>query len=45
MYKAELEKARKEKCPIAPNLNVLSRGHLLLLESLDQMVQKFLMTL
>ena len=23
MYKAELEKARKEKRPIAPNLNVL----------------------
>ena len=45
MYKAELEKARKEKCPIAPNLNVLPRGHLLLLGSLDQMVQKFLLTL
>ena len=26
MYKAELEKARKEKLPIAPNLNVLLRG-------------------
>ena len=25
MYKGELEKARKEKCPIAPNLNVLLR--------------------
>ena len=45
LFTAELEKARKEKCPIAPNLNVLSRGHLLLLESLDQMVQKFLLTL
>ena len=41
MYKAELEKARKEKHPITPNLNVLLRGRPLLLESLDQMVQKF----
>ena len=45
MYKAELEKARKEKRPIAPNLNVLPRKHPLLLESLDQMVQKFLLAL
>ena len=41
MYKAELEKARKEKHPTTPNLNVLLRGRPLLLESLDQMVQKF----
>ena len=26
MYKAEIEKARKEKRPIASNLNVLPRG-------------------
>ena len=45
MYKAELEKARKEKRPIAPNLNVLPRGRPLLLGSLDQMVQKFLLAL
>ena len=45
MYKAELEKARKEKRPIAPNLNVLPRGRPLLLGSLDQMVQKFLLVL
>ena len=45
MYKAELEKARKEKHPITPNLNVLLRGRPLLLESLDQMVQKFLLAL
>ena len=45
MFIAELEKARTEKCPIAPNLNVLPRGHLLLLGNLDQMVQKFLLTL
>ena len=45
MYKAEPEKARKEKRPIAPNLNVLPRKHPLLLESLDQMVQKFLLAL
>ena len=43
MYKAELEKARKEKHPIAPNLSVLPTGRLLLLGSLDQMVQKFLL--
>ena len=30
MYKAEPEKARKEKRPIAPNLNVLPRGRPLL---------------
>ena len=45
MYKAELEKARKEKCPIVANLNVLPRGCLLLLGSLDQTVQKFLLAL
>ena len=45
MYKAELEKARKEKCPFLPNLNVLPRGRLLLLGSLDQTVQKFLLAL
>ena len=45
MYKAELEKARKEKCPIAPNLNVLPRGRPLLLASLDQLIQKFLLAL
>ena len=44
-YKAELEKTRKEKRPIAPNLNVLQRGRPLLLGSLDQMVQKFLLVL
>ena len=37
MYKAEPEKARKEKRLIAPNLNVLG--------SLDQMVQKLLVAL
>ena len=45
MYKGELEKARKEKCPIAPNLNVLLREPPFLLGSLDQMVQKFLLAL
>ena len=45
MYKAELEKARKEKYPIAPNLNVLPRGRPLLLASLDQLIQKFLLAL
>ena len=45
MYKAEIEKARKEKRPIAPNLNVLPRGRPLLLGSLDQVVQKFLLAL
>ena len=45
MYKAELEKARKEKRPMAPNLNVLPRGRSLLLGSLDQMVKKFLLAL
>ena len=45
MYKAELEKARKEKRPIAPILNVLPRRHLLLLGNLDQMVQKFVLAL
>ena len=45
MYKAELEKARKEKCSIAPNLSILPRGRPLLLGSLDQMVQKFLLAL
>ena len=45
MYKAELEKFRKEKRSIAPNLNVLPRGRPLLLGSLDQMVQKFLLAL
>ena len=43
MYKGELEKARKGKHPIAPNLNVLLREPLCLLGSLDQMVQKFLL--
>ena len=33
MYKAELEKARNEKRPIAQNLNVLPRGRPLLLGS------------
>ena len=45
MYKAELEKARKEKCPIAPNLNVLLREPPFLLGSLYQMFQKFLLAL
>ena len=45
MYKAELEKARKETRPTAPNLSVLPRGRPLLLGSLDQMVQKFLLAL
>ena len=45
MYKAELEEARKEKRPIAPNLNVLPTGRPLLLGSLDQVVQKFLLAL
>ena len=45
MYKAELEKARKEKRHIAPNLNVLPIGRLVLLGSLDQMVQEFLLVL
>ena len=45
MYKAELEKAREEKRSISPNLNVLLRGRPLLLGSLDQMVQKFLLAL
>ena len=45
MYKAELEKARKEKRPIAPNLNVLPRARPFLLGSLDQIVQKFLLAL
>ena len=45
MYKAELEKARKEKRPMVPNLNVLPRGRPLLLGSLDQIVQKFLLAL
>ena len=45
MYKAELEKARKEKRPIAPNLNVLPRRRPLLLGSLDQMVQQFSLAL
>ena len=45
MYKAELKKARKEKRPIAPNLNVLPRARPLLLRSLDQIVQKFLLAL
>ena len=33
MYKAELEKARNEKRPIAQNLNVLPRGRPFLLGS------------
>ena len=45
MYKGELEKARKGKNPIAPNLNVSLREPLFLLGSLDQMVQKFLLAL
>ena len=45
MYKAELEKARKEICSITPNLSILPRGRPLLLGSLDQMVQKFLLAL
>ena len=45
MCKAELEKARKEKRPTAPNLNVLPRGRPLLLGSLDQVIQKFLLAL
>ena len=45
MYTAELEKAIKEKRPIASNLNILPRGRPLLLRSLDQMVQKFLLAL
>ena len=45
MCKAELEKVRKEKRPTAPNLNVLPKGRPLLLGSLDQMVQKFLLAL
>ena len=45
MYKAELKKARKEKRPIAPNLHVLPRARPLLLGSLDQIVQKFLLAL
>ena len=45
MHKAELEKARKEKRHIAPNLNVLPIGRLVLLGSLDQMVQEFLLVL
>ena len=45
MHKAELEKARKEKRPIAPNINVLLRGRPLLLGRLDEMVQKFLLAL
>ena len=43
MYKGELEKARKEKRPIAPNLNVLLREPPFWLGSLDQMFQKFLL--
>ena len=34
-----------EKCPIAPNVNVLPRGRPLLLASLDQLIQKFLFAL
>ena len=45
MYKEELEKARQEKRPIAPNINVLLRGRPLLLGRLDEMVQKFLLAL
>ena len=45
MYKAELEKARKEKHLIMPDLNILLRRRPLSLGSLDQMVQKFLLAL
>ena len=45
MYKGELEKARKEKRPTAPNLNVLLTEPPFLLGSLDQMFQKFLLAL
>ena len=45
MYKAELEKAWKEKRLIAPNLDILPRGRPLLLGNLDQIVQKFLLAL
>ena len=45
MYKAELEKARKEKRPITLSLNVLQRGRPLLLGISDQVMQKFLLAL
>ena len=45
MYKGELEKARKEKRPTAPNLNVLLREPPFWLGCLDQMFQKFLLAL
>ena len=45
MYKGELEKARKEKRPTAPNLSVLLTEPPFLLGSLDQMFQKFLLAL
>ena len=44
MYKAELEKARKEKLNCT-TIIVLLRGRALLLGSLDEMVQKFLLAL
>ena len=45
LYKEEILKANKNNRDINRNLSVLPRGRLLLLGSLDQMVQRFLFSL
>ena len=42
LYKEEILKEQKNSCDVNRNLTVLSRGRPLLLDSLDQMVQRFL---
>ena len=45
LYKEEILKAQKNNCDVNRNLSILPRGRLLVLGSLDQMVQRFLLSL
>ena len=45
LYKEEISKAQKNNRDVNRNLSVLPRGRPLLLDSLDQMVQRFLLFL
>ena len=45
LYQEELARAKKQNCEVSKGLKILPRGRPLLLGSLDQMVQKFLLAL
>ena len=45
LYQEELATAKKQNCEVSKGLKILPRGRPLLLGSLDQMVQKFLLAL